>query len=158
MAGLPRGRGRKGGIPKCKCIRSPVATPTVVSRSVTLHTLNFCSSFGGILTSNSIIDTVLVSPHTLNNHCSPSSSQLDRPASVNVTNFAPCLQNTQVGNSTESLPTITQSLVINANSCSLMHGQHPVTSSGISMNSSVSTSTLLPNMNLFYIKAIEGNI
>lgn len=30
MAGLPRGRGRKGGIPKRKRLRTPAASPTVV--------------------------------------------------------------------------------------------------------------------------------
>lgn len=161
MAGLPKGRGRKGGIPKRKRLRTAVATPTVVvSRSATQHTPSCCSSsLGGIPSSaNDINDTVLVSPHTSSNHCSPSSHQPNRPASINVTNFSPCLQSTQVGNSTASLPAINQSLVINANSSSLASSQHQVTLSGVNASPSVIIPTVVPNTNPFYVKAIEGNI
>ena len=100
MASLPKGRGRKGGIPKRKRLRTAAATPAViVSRSATQHTPN--SSLGGNPSSASAIsDAELVGPHTF---CSPSNSQLNRPSAINVTNFSPYLQSTQVENSTANL-------------------------------------------------------
>ena len=75
MASLPKGRGRKGGIPKRKCLRTAAATPAIiVSRSATQHTPN--SSLGGNPSSASAIsDAGLVGPHTF---CLPSNSQLNR--------------------------------------------------------------------------------
>ena len=100
MASLPKGRGRKGDIPKRKRLRTAAATPAViVSRSATQHTPN--SSLGGNPSSASAIsDAELVGPHTF---CSPSNSQLNRPSAINVTNFSPYLQSTQVENSTANL-------------------------------------------------------
>ena len=71
MATLPKGRGRKGGIPKRKRLRIPAATPAViVPRSATQHTPT--SSLGGNPSSVSAIsDAGLVGPHTF---CSPSNS------------------------------------------------------------------------------------
>ena len=112
MASLPKGRGRKGGIPKRKRLRTSAATPAViVSRSATQHTSN--SSLGGNPSSASAIsDAGLVDPHTF---CSPSNSQLNRSSSINVTNFSPYLQSTQVGNSIANL-SVSQSLVITTRS------------------------------------------
>lgn len=151
MAGLPKGRGRKGGVPKRKRLRTPAATPSVVvSRSATQHTPNL--SLGDNSSSSSPIGDS--NPHPLSDHCLPSSHRL---ASVNVTNFSPYLQSTQIGNSTANL-SISQSLDITTSSSMLGHSQHPIHLGGVSMSPSVSTPVAVPNTNPFYVKAIEGNI
>ena len=156
MVGLPSGRDQKGGIPKCKRSRISFTTPTVVSCLATQHSQS--SSLIGVSSLSTSVDPVLVSPQILSNHCSTSSSQLNRHASVSVANFASCLQNTQVGNSTATLPAISQSLVISGNSSSLKHSEHPVSLSGVNMSPSLNVPTEVPNTNPFYVKAIEANI
>jgi len=153
MAGLPAGRGRKGGIAKRKRSRTTASTNVVVSRAATVQAPDSISSTGSGTTAG---NTILLSPSTVST--TPAVSSVCPPF---VQPFLSSLPSPATTVSVQMNHNFSnrQSIVVSSNPSSVLQTQNLIgSSSNASLISSPVLAQMSPNTNPFYIRFIEGNI
>ena len=175
QAGLPSGRGRKGGVPKRQRSRTPIASPEVVVHRPAL------SQPAAKRRISSLPSNPTVSQHNVPTLCSTSQSLLlqgqhvfiqsqsvpsasanpsaftSGPGSIQSSNPFLCNISSSVSASEQNGPSVdSQPLLLQGQQVYIQSPILPTSTPPVSAGSSTTISA--PNINPFYIKFIEGNI